>query len=72
MLNSSSNSDNIKAMENSAGAIHENAAGSSSDGRTNIIKEEEEDEFQVPEPAPIQQTFDNSAFKATPEFKKVE
>ncbi len=63
----------MRGIENSAGAINENARGSSSVDRSNLIKEEEDDEFMEPEAAPIQQkTFDNAAFKATPEFKQVE
>ena len=62
----------MRGIENSAGAVNENAPGSSSVDRSNLIKEEEDDEFMEPEAAPIQQTYDNAAFKATPEFKQVE
>jgi hypothetical protein len=54
MLNSSSNSDNMRGIENSAGAVNENAPGSSSVDRSNLIKEEEDDEFMEPEAGPIQ------------------
>ncbi len=44
----------MRGIENSAGAINENARGSSSVDRSNLIKEEEDDEFMEPEAAPIQ------------------
>ena len=57
-------------MGNSAEIINEiRVEGSSNDERPNPIVEDVDDQFEEPEAPPIQNIFDNSAFKPTPEFK---